>query len=115
MPTHVIPEGNNAKLVIDASASGKHRPEGCWMVARSDATTRNARQFRHAILRSAFRNPTQNMLILKSHEELQSPRFSIPCSGCHTGRNFSGASAGAEYPLFRHGSPRSVFDARREV
>jgi hypothetical protein len=57
----------------------------------------------------------QNMRILESHEEPHSHRFSIPCSGCHTGRNFSGKSAGAGGSLFRHGSPRSVFDARREV
>jgi hypothetical protein len=32
--------------------------------------------------------PTQNMRILEGDEEQQSHRFSVPSSGCHTGRNF---------------------------
>jgi hypothetical protein len=54
---------------------------------------------------------------LESDGEQQSHRYSIPGSGCHTGRNFSGASAGAEGSLSSHGSPRSVFvpDEKSEI
>src|SRR5271165_341157 len=46
-----------------------------------------------------------------AEQSCQSHRFSIACSGCHTRRKFSGARAGGSLP--GHGSPRSVFDARR--
>ncbi len=112
--TTALTSTGNADISFPNSATNSLCPS-TRRSARSAATTRNARQFRQAILRAAFRNPAQNMRILESHEEQHAHRFSIPCSGCHTRRDFSRASAGEEGSLSRHGSPRSVFDARREV
>ena len=70
------------------------------------------------LLRDLTRVPTPEAEIRVPESSMQKKTlsflaFAFLAAGCLTRRNLSGRSAGREGVLSRHGSSRSVFDARR--